>query len=69
MLWDVSYLPNNQDGAFEQGYQGRSRILAWFNVMSLTARGHYVRVMVRPDGSIGFRNYAFYEPFTLAGPL
>lgn len=62
MLWDVSYSKEG-DPSFEIGYQGRSRLLAWIYVQRLRASGYQVRVMVKPDGSIGFRVYAYYMPF------
>jgi hypothetical protein len=66
MLWSVTYLKEGTSGAFEQGYQGRSRLLAWLDVQRLRSQGNDVEVWVRPDGTPTLRRYAMYSAFSFS---
>lgn len=67
MLWSVVYGPATMltdNVMLEQGYQGHSRVLAWFDVQRLRANGNDVEVWVRPAGSLKLHRYAMYPAFT-----
>lgn len=71
-LWNVTYIPADFGGAtgaaFEQGYQGYSRVLAWLNVQRLRSLGNDVEVWVRKPGTIKQVRYAMYPAFTWTVP-
>ena len=47
-------------------YRGGSRLLAWAYTQRMRGHGYHVTVFVKPVGSLTFRQYASYEPFSFS---
>jgi hypothetical protein len=66
--WVFGQLFDAQGFQMEAGdvYRGNSRILAWAYTQRMRSHGYTVTVYLKPVGSLTFREYASYEPFSFS---